>query len=99
MPAKTIPEKYRVWIEVRKKFHLSHKHIQMAREIGLNPKKFGSLANHKQEPWKSPLSVFIEEIYLKRFHKDQPDYIESIEDMVKRRKQKKAEYKECKLLS
>jgi hypothetical protein len=34
---------------------------QMARELGLNPKKFGSLANTKQEPQKVPLSEFIEE--------------------------------------
>jgi len=27
----------------------------MARELRLNPKKFGSLANTKQEPWKLPL--------------------------------------------
>jgi len=24
----------------------------MARELGLNPKKFGKLANYRQEPWK-----------------------------------------------
>ena len=31
-------------------------------ELGLNPKKFGGLANHRQEPWKTPLPGFIEEI-------------------------------------
>jgi hypothetical protein len=41
----------------------------MARELGLNPKKFGGLANHKQEPWKVPLPDFIEELYKKRFKK------------------------------
>jgi hypothetical protein len=39
-----IPEKYQVWIDVRKRFHLAHAHIQMARELGMNPKKFGKLA-------------------------------------------------------
>lgn len=67
MALQTIPEKYRVWIEARKKIHLSHKHIQMAREFSLNPKKFEGLAHHKQEPWKAPLPEFIEEIYRKRF--------------------------------
>ncbi|MBA7583674.1 hypothetical protein ES708_25621 [subsurface metagenome] len=52
---KKIPEKYQRWIDVRKRYHLSHAHIQMARELGMNPKKFGSLANNKQEPWKLPL--------------------------------------------
>jgi hypothetical protein len=32
----------------------------MARELGLNPDKFGKLANHKQESWKLPLPQYIE---------------------------------------
>jgi len=47
-------------------------HIQMAKELGMNPKKFGKLANHKQEPWKAPLPDFIEEIYFKTFKRDKP---------------------------
>ena len=86
-----ISEKYRVWIDSRKKYHLSHAHIQMARELGMNPKKFGKIANRKQEPWKAPLPVFIEEIYYKRFGKKQPDQINSIEQLVKIREKKKAE--------
>lgn len=58
MPKKGfIPNKLRPWIEARKKYRLSHAHIQMARELGLNPKKLGGMNNHKQEPWKAPLSV------------------------------------------
>jgi len=30
----------------------------MARELGLNQKKFGKLANHKQKPWKLPFTRF-----------------------------------------
>jgi hypothetical protein len=51
----------------------------MARELGLNPKKFGSLANTKQEPWKLPLPEFIEELYFKCFNKSRPDSVRSIE--------------------
>jgi hypothetical protein len=36
---KKIPEKYQRWIEARKRYHLTHVHIQMARELGLNLKK------------------------------------------------------------
>jgi len=60
------------WIEAKKKYRLTDAHVQMARELGMNPKKFGSLANHKQEPWKVPLSEFIEEIYYKRFGRKGP---------------------------
>jgi hypothetical protein len=84
-------EKYQAWIDVRKRYHLSHSHIQMARELGMNPKKFGKIANHKQEPWKAPLPVFIEDIYFKRFGKRRPENVKSIEKMVKFREKKKAE--------
>ncbi len=68
-------EKNKKWIEAKKKFRLSNMHIQMARELGMNPKKFGGLANHKQEPWKAPLPVFIEELYFKRFKKEKPNVV------------------------
>ena len=64
MKKKRIPEKYQVWIDVRKRYRLSDAHIQMARELGMNPKKFGKIANEKQEPWKAPLPAFIERIYV-----------------------------------
>ena len=90
---KQLSPKYQVWIDARKRFHLSHAHVQMARELGMNPKKFGKLANHKQESWKAPLPVFIESLYFKRFGKKRPDNVRSIEQMVKDRKQKDAERK------
>ena len=86
---KKIPEKYQRWIDARKRYHLSHAHIQMARELGMNPRKFGSLANTKQEPWKLPLPDFIEELYFKHFKKNQPDNVRSIEQMVKDYNRKK----------
>jgi len=64
-----IPNKLKPWIEARCKYHLSHAQIQMARELGLNPRKFGGMANHKQERWKVPLPDYIEELYEKRFRK------------------------------
>ncbi|MDI6782380.1 MAG: hypothetical protein QME49_09815 [bacterium] len=45
---KKIIEKYQIWLDVQNRFYLSHACIQMARELGMNPKKFGKLANHKQ---------------------------------------------------
>ncbi len=69
----------------------------MARELGMNPKKFGKLNNHKQEPWKAPLPVFIENIYYKRFGKEGSENIRSIEQIVKDKKRKQLERKERKL--
>jgi hypothetical protein len=89
-----ISEEMQKWIDARRRFHLSHAHIQMARELGLNPRKFGGLANHRQEPWKAPLPMFIEQLYRKRFGKPQPDRVLSIDDRVKEIAAKKAERRE-----
>ncbi len=87
--AKKMPKKYNPWIEARKRYHLSHAHIQMARELGLNPKKLGGFANTKQEPWKLPLPAFIEELYFKHFKKKRPENVRSIEQIVSDSNRKK----------
>ena len=86
--AKKLPPKFQVWVDARAKFRLSHAQIQMARELGLNPKKLGSLANHDQEPWKDPLPKFIEDLFLQRFGKERPDEGSSIEELLKKRRNK-----------
>jgi len=68
----------------------------MARELGMNPKKFGKLANEKQEPWKAPLPIFIENIYLKRFGRDKPADVKSIEDLFKAKEQNREERRKMK---
>lgn len=88
-----VPERFRILIEVRKRYHLSDAKIQIARELGLNPHKFGKIANEKPEPWKTPLPQFIEAIYFKRFHKSQPDLVQSLEEMIQAQQVKQAEKK------
>lgn len=46
----------------------------------MNPKKLGKLDNADQELWKLPLPAFIESLYRKRFGKDRPDVVQSIEE-------------------
>ena len=93
MAKKQLSPKYQVWVDARKRFHLSHAHIQMARELGMNPKKFGQKANHQQESWKVPLPKFIEQLYFKRFGKKRPEHVKSIEQIVQDKKRKQAERK------
>jgi hypothetical protein len=83
-----IPPHLQPWIEARRRFHLSHAHVQMARELGMNPKKLGKLNNHDQEPWKLPLREFIGKLYFKRFGKEWPDAVSSIEEMAAGRKRR-----------
>ena len=72
--------KLQAWIDARRRHHLSHAQVQMARELGMNPTRLGKLDNHEQEPWKLPLPQFIEELYLKRFGKTAPDRVISMEE-------------------
>ncbi len=78
MSKRKIPQKLLPWLEAKKRHHLSDMHLQMARELGMNPKKLGKLDNHKQEPWKLPLPQFIEKLYLKRFKRPRPEKIVSL---------------------
>jgi len=87
--AKKLNPKLQAWIDERKRLHLSHAQVQMARELGMNPTKLGKIDNHKQEPWKLPLPRFIEELYLERFGKTAPDTVMSIEERARLELQKK----------
>jgi hypothetical protein len=70
-----VPQKLIPWLEAKKRHRLTDAQVQMARELGMNPKKLGKLDNHKQEPWKEPLPRFIEGHYLKRFKRSRPEKI------------------------
>lgn len=93
-----IPDHLMAWITARKRHGLSHAHVQMARELGMNPKKLGKLDNADQEPWKLPLPAFIESLYRKRFDKDRPDVVHSIEERARLPEKKKAARRETKQL-
>lgn len=86
------------WLTAQKRHKLSDRHVQMLRELGLNPDKLGKIDNHKQEVWKVPLPQFIEEIYFKRFKREEPLSVKSIkelmtEEKIKKEKQKKGKEK------
>ncbi|MDA3789367.1 MAG: hypothetical protein PF503_12870 [Desulfobacula sp.] len=65
----------------------------------MNPKKFGKLDNHDQEPWKETLPDFIKSLYFKRFDTEKPENVRSVEQIVKDKKKKQLERKERKLLA
>lgn len=94
---KKINPKMQAWIDARKRHHLSHAQVQMARELGMNPKKLGGLNNHKQEKWKMPLRQFIEHLYAKQFGKKSPDVVFSIEEKIRFDEEKKAKKRAAKM--
>ncbi len=90
-------EKLVAWIDARKRHRLSHTQVQMARELGINPKRLGKKDNHHQEPWKMPLRQYIEHLYFKRFGKERPDVVLSVEEKMRLDEKKKAGRREEKL--
>jgi hypothetical protein len=90
-------QKQQAWIDARKRHRLSHAHVQMARELGMNPKKLGKMDNHDQEPWKMPLRQFIEHLYFERFGKERPEVVLSIEDKIRKDEEKRRLRREAKL--
>ena len=91
-------ERMQAWIDARKRHGLSHAEVQMARELGMNPEKLGKLDNHGQEPWKAPLRQFIQHLYSKRFGKERPDIVQTIEGKALRDAKKKELRREARLL-
>ncbi len=94
-----LSEKDRQWIEARRRHRLSDAHVQMARELGMNPKKLGGLDNHRQEPWKAPLPIFIADCYFRRFGKERPERVCSIEQRAAEAQRKKQERRERRALA
>jgi hypothetical protein len=95
-PSNAIPPSLQPWFEARRRFNLSHATVQMARELGLNPKKFGSLADTKASPWKAPLAEFIAQCYYKAHKRHSPEVVRSLEQLIKDNEDKKARRRERK---
>ena len=91
-----VPPALQAWIQARGRHHLSHAHVQMARELGMNPKRMGSIDNHDQEPWKAPLPQFIEDLYLKRFGRERPEVVVTVEQRARELEEKKRQKREKK---
>ena len=64
---------YDVWRNAKKICRLSARQVEMARALGMNPKKLPSLRPSPQQRWKLPVGEFIEACYRKRFGGDPLD--------------------------
>ena len=91
-----LDKKQQDWVAARTRHHLSHAHVQMAAELGMDSRSLGKLDNHRQERWKLPLPEFIEHLYEKRFGRDRPAEVLSVEERARRRAAHKAAKKEAK---
>src|SRR2546430_12685172 len=97
MNGRRIPQKLVPWFEARKRHRLSHAHVQMARELGLNPAKLGGMANDHHERWKAPLPQFLEQLYRKRFGVPGPAEVISLEELISRQQARKEEKRQAQI--
>ncbi len=84
------PADAQAWIEARARHHLSHTHVPMARELGMNPRKLRMIDKHRREPWKAPLPEFIAELYRERFGRTAPPSVLPLEQRARSIAAKKA---------
>ena len=62
------------WTTAKKICRLTARQVEMARMLGMNPKKLPGLRPSPHERWKLPVGEFIEECYRKRFGVDAGDH-------------------------
>jgi hypothetical protein len=55
------------WKSVKKICRLSARQVEMARELGMNPKKLPKLRPSPHQRWKLPVGQFIEQLHRERF--------------------------------
>ncbi|HBJ35752.1 MAG TPA: hypothetical protein DDZ51_13605 [Planctomycetaceae bacterium] len=94
---KRIANKFLPWIDARKKHRLTHMQVQMARELGLNPRRIGGYAGNEKDPDRLSPGEFIEALYFKQFRKAQPDVVQTIEQLAEMHEEKRAERISAKL--
>jgi len=76
------------WDEAKRRCGLSDAHVQMARELGIGPRRLGSDSDSSAVP----LSQRIEESYVERFHKAVPDPAVALRQLLREaRRQERAE--------
>jgi hypothetical protein len=62
------------WRTAKKICGLTARQVEMARALGMNPRKLPGLRPSPQQRWKLPVGEFIEERYRKRFGGDPHDH-------------------------
>lgn len=68
------------WTNATKICRLTTRQVEMARALGMNPRKLPRLRPNPQQRWKLPVGEFIEERYRKRFGGDARDQRARVEE-------------------
>jgi hypothetical protein len=79
---KETADQLQVWAKAKRRCGLTDAHVQMARELRMNPQRLAESASTAPEPTQTPLAQRIESLYLKRFGKPRPDSIVPLRQML-----------------
>lgn len=63
---KLMSKKEAMWVEAKRRCHLSAEDVCMVKEMGINPRSLIKNIPSRSQPWKTPVRVWIREMYLKR---------------------------------
>ena len=62
-------KKNQLWAEAKRRCHLSNEALEMAKEMGLNPKSLIKNIPSPKQQWKAPVEVWIRDMYDQRQEK------------------------------
>ena len=70
------------WVKVKRLCGLSDAHVQMARELGMNPKRLTACSG-APDSTNVPLAQHIEDLYLRRFKRTIPDPVVPVRQLLR----------------
>jgi hypothetical protein len=82
MDMKETADQLQLWVKVKRQCALTDAHVQMARELGMNPKRLIESESRAQVLMQIPLGQRIEDLYLKRFKKPLPAAVEPLRQLL-----------------
>jgi hypothetical protein len=82
MDMKETTDQLQLWVKVKRQYALTDAQVQMARELGVNPKRLSESESAVQGATQAPLGRRIEDLYLKRFKKPLPDPVEPLRQLL-----------------
>ena len=82
MDMKEITDQLQLWVKVKRQYALTDAQVQMARELGVNPKRLSESESAVQGATQAPLGRHIEDLYLKRFKKHLPDAVMPLRQLL-----------------
>ena len=70
------------WVKVKRQCALTDAHVQMARELGMNPRRLIESQSKTQGLTQTPLGQCIEGLYFKRFKRPLPDAVAPLRQLL-----------------